>query len=240
VSTTGQAATINPDPRVSFRSWGFAAGETRGWRRGRVSPVGCGGGWDDGADAVAVRAGCSGRGGGPDRAWRRAAAARGVSGQWRRRGAGRAGRDQAAQAWAHAIAAGGGTVQPVGGRRRALRRPGATARGRGAGAAARARPAGAADSQGLSRRVRPSGSAVVAGRAVPGPRRRRAAAGPGQDQSPADRLSPGAPAADGRDHRYRRHDPREPEAERACGLRRTNRLPAGGGALGGAGRGPCR
>ena len=55
----------------------------------------------------------------------------------------------------------------MGRRRRALRGPGAAARGRGAGAAARARPAGAADGAGLPRGVRRGGAAALAGRAVP-------------------------------------------------------------------------
>ena len=83
--------------------------------------------------------------------------------------------------------AGRGAVQPVGRRRRALRRPGGAARGRGVGAAAGARTAGAADRARLPRGVQRGGAGFVAGRQGGGARRGRAVA----------RADAGQPAAGG-------------------------------------------
>ena len=138
-----QATGHRPDPRlVRWRTRASKAGQGLGRRVG-FHPSGAAGDCDGEPDALAVRAGSAGGDGVDHRAWRGAAADRGVSEQ---RGCGSAGRergDQAAQAGSGAGGAGRGPVRAVGRRRRALRGPDAAARGRGAGAAARARPAGA-------------------------------------------------------------------------------------------------
>ena len=103
----------------------------------RFHPSGADGGGCGGSDAVAVRAGRPGRDGGADGLWRGAVADRGVPRQWRCGGARCGGGGQAAPAGVGDVRAGRGPVGLMGVRRRALRRSGTAARGRGFGAAAR-------------------------------------------------------------------------------------------------------
>jgi hypothetical protein len=166
VQLAKQGTMPAPDPRVGFGKGRRGVGGAVGFY-----PSGATGRTGHDAAAVAVRAGLAGRDRNADRLWRGAAGDRGVPGERRGRGAGCARGDQAAPARPTTVRAGGWAVGAVGRQRRALRGPGASARGHGPGATARARHPGTADGAGLPGGFRRGGAAAVAGR-------RRAASSP--------------------------------------------------------------